>query len=188
MSKQITFMVCQETPCLSMGSDAVYEALKMEVKRQRATRCKVSLTGCHGHGLCGHGPSVVVEPDGIFYLRVQPEDAPEIISSHFKNNVPVARLLYHDPTTGQVIPRYSDVNFYKNQQRLILRNCGHINPEKIEEYIAHGGYEALQKALLTMPPQGVLEEVVKSGLRGRGGAGFPTAKKWEFCRNAPGEP
>ncbi len=186
--KQTTFLVCQETPCLSMGSDAVYKALKAEVKRQKATRCKVSFTGCHGHGLCGQGPSVVVEPDGIFYLRVQPEDAPEIISSHSKHKKYVERLLYHDPTSGSAIPRYSDVDFYKNQQRLVLRNCGRINPENIKEYIAQGGYNALNKALLTMTPQGVLEEVAKAGLRGRGGAGFPTAKKWEFCRNAPGEP
>ncbi len=186
MPRQLTFLVCQETPCLSMGSGAVYQALNDEVARQKVKEYKVSLTGCHGHGLCGHGPSVVVEPDGIFYVRVQPEDAPEIISSHYRHDMPLERLLYREPLTGQAIPLYSNINFYKNQQRVILRNCGHINPEKIEEYISCGGYKALEKALLKMKPQGVIDEIARAGLRGRGGAGFPTARKWQFCRDAPG--
>jgi NADH-quinone oxidoreductase subunit F len=180
-----TVFVCQETPCLSMGSDAVYEALKAEVTRQKLKNATVEISGCHGHGLCEQGPSIVVEPEGIFYIRVQAEDAPEIVASHLRDGKPVERLLYHDPVTGKAIPHYSEINFYKKQQRVVLRNCGRINPEKIEHYIANGGYRALRKALL-MTPEQVIEEVKKSGLRGRGGAGFPTGRKWEFCRSAPG--
>jgi NADH-quinone oxidoreductase subunit F len=185
MPDYCTIFVCQETPCLSMGSDAVYEALKAEVTRQKLKNAVVEISGCHGHGLCEQGPSIVVEPEGIFYTRVQAEDAPEIVASHLRDGKPVERLLYHDPVTGKAIPHYSEINFYKKQQRVILRNCGRINPEKIEHYIANGGYRALRKALL-MTPEQVIEEVKKSGLRGRGGAGFPTGRKWEFCRSAPG--
>ncbi|GAG36596.1 unnamed protein product, partial [marine sediment metagenome] len=113
--------------------------------------------------------------------------AAEIVSSHLRDGKPVERLFYRDPATGKAVPRYSEIAFYQNQQRVILHNCGHTNPEKIEHYIASGGYQALRKALLEMTPEQVIEEVKKSGLRGRGGAGFPTGRKWEFCRNAPGE-
>ena len=187
MSRRRTVLVCQETPCLSKGSEAVYEALKAEVARQGLRDAKVDFSGCHGHGLCGQGPSVVVEPDGIFYILVDVSDAQEIVSSHLRDGNPVERLFYRDPLTGQAIPRYSDVNFYKRQQRVILHNCGRVNPERIADYIAQGGYQALEKALLRMTPQEVIAEIAKSGLRGRGGAGFPTARKWEFCRNAPGD-
>lgn len=187
MPNHHTIFVCQETPCLSMGSGAVYEALKSEVARQRLKNAAVEISGCHGHGLCGQGPSVVVEPEGIFYTHVQAGDAPEIVSSHLRDGKPVERLFYRDPVTDKAIPCYSEINFYKKQQRVILHNCGHINPEKIDHYIAQGGYQALRKALLDMTPPEVIEEVKKSGLRGRGGAGFPTGRKWEFCHNARGE-
>jgi len=170
-----------------MGSDIIYEALKSEVIQQGLKDVAVEISGCHGHGLCEQGPSVVIEPDGIFYLRVQAEDAAEIVSSHLRDGRPVERLLYRAPVTGSTIPHYSEINFYDKQQRAILHNCGHINPEKIEHYIAQRGYQALRKALLEMTPEQVIEEVKKSGLRGRGGAGFPTGTKWEFCRNAPGD-
>lgn len=180
-------LVCQETPCLSMGSDVIYDELKKEVARQGLKNAAVEISGCHGHGLCSQGISVVVEPDGIFYSNVQAEDVPDIVSSHLRDGIPVERLFYRDPVTGESVPRYAEVNFYQRQQRLILRNCGRINPEKIEDAIAAGGYRALQKAILEMTPEEVIEEINKSGLRGRGGAGFPTAKKWEFSRHAPGE-
>ena len=179
-----TIFVCEGTGCVSSGADAVYKALKEEISRQGIGHAEVDFTGCHG--FCEQGPNVVVEPEGIFYTHVQVEDAPEIVSSHLGEGKPVARLFYHDPVTGEAIPHYSEINFYKKQQRVILHNCGHINPEKIEHYIARGGYRALRKALL-MTPQQVIEEVKKSGLRGRGGAGFPTGVKWEFCRSAPGK-
>ncbi|MBM3172467.1 MAG: FAD-dependent oxidoreductase [Chloroflexi bacterium] len=183
MATHRTVFVCQGTGCVSGGGDAVYEALKAEVERHKVAGVEVDFTGCHG--FCEQGPNVVIEPEGIFYTRVQPEDAAEIVASHFRDNKPVERLFYCDPVTGQRIPYYAEINFYKKQQRVILRNCGRINPEKIDHYIEAGGYRALRKVLL-MKPEEVIEEIKKSGLRGRGGAGFPTGRKWEFCRASPG--
>ena len=180
-----TIFVCQGTGCLSAGSDAVYETLKTEITRLALKDIEVDLTGCHG--FCEQGPNVVVEPEGIFYTQVQAEDATEIARSHLHDGKPVERLFYHDPLTGKAVPYYSEINFYKKQHRIILRNCGHINPEKIEHYIGTGGYQALRKALLKMTPEQVIEEVKRSGLRGRGGAGFSTGRKWELCHNARGE-
>ena len=184
MKSHCTIFICQGTGCLSSGSEAVYDALKEEINRQGISHAEVDFTGCHG--FCEQGPNVVIEPEGIFYTHVQAEDAPEIVTSHLRDGKPVERLFYHDPVTGESVPRYSEINFYKKQQRVILRNCGQINPEKIEHYIDRGGYRALRKALL-MAPEQVIEEIKKSGLRGRGGAGFPTGRKWEFCRNALGD-
>jgi len=185
MQNHHTIFVCQGTGCLSSGSDAVCEALREEISRQGISHAEVDFTGCHG--FCEQGPNVVIEPEGIFYTHVQAEDAPEIVISHLRDGKPMERLFYHDPVTGKAMPHYSEINFYKKQQRVILRNCGHINPEKIEHYIARGGYRALRKALL-MTPEQVIEEVKKSGLRGRGGAGFPAGRKWEGCRRAAGKP
>jgi NADH-quinone oxidoreductase subunit F len=184
MESHCTIFICQGTGRISSGSEAVYDALKKEINRQGISHTEVDFTGCHG--FCEQGPNVVIEPEGIFYTHVQAEDAPEIVTSHLRDGKPVERLFYHDPVTGEAIPRYSEINFYKKQQRVILRNCGQINPEKIEHYIDRGGYRALRKALL-MTPEQVIDEIKKSGLRGRGGAGFPTGRKWEFCRNTPGE-
>ena len=179
-----TVFVCQGTGCFSAGSGAVYDALNAELKKQNVGNSVIDFSGCHG--FCEQGPNVVIEPDGIFYTRVDAEDAAEIVHSHLRNNKPVERLFYHEPVSGQAVPLYSGIKFYFNQQRVVLRNCGHINPEKIEDYISRGGYKALEKALLGMKPQGVIDEIAKAGLRGRGGAGFPTARKWQFCRDAPG--
>jgi NADH-quinone oxidoreductase subunit F len=186
MQNRHTVLVCQGTGCLSSGSDAVYEALQKELNRQGVSHAEVDFTGCHG--FCEQGPNVVIEPEGILYTHVQAEDAPEIVISHLRDGKPVERLFYHDPVTGKAISHYSEINFYKKQQRVILRNCGHINPEKIEHYIARGGYRALKKALLEMTPEQVINEVKTSGLRGRGGAGFPAGQKWESCRRAAGTP
>jgi NADH-quinone oxidoreductase subunit F len=185
MPDKRTIFVCHGTGCISSGSDAVYEALREEIAGQGITDVEVDFTGCHG--FCEQGPNVVVEPEGIFYTHVQAEDAPEIVGSHLREGKPVQRLFYHEPLSGKAIPRYSEMNFYNKQQRVILRNCGHINPEKIDHYIAANGYRALKKALLQMTPEQVIEEVKRSGLRGRGGAGFPTGRKWEFCRNVTGD-
>ena len=137
-------------------------------------------TGCHG--FCEHGPLVIVYPEGTFYCQVKAEDVEEIVESHlFKGRI-VERLLYHEPLTHESIPNYSEINFYKKQHRLVLENCGAINPEQIEEYIAVGGYEALAKAVTTMSPEDVIEEIKKSGLRGRGGGGFSTGMKWQFAK------
>ena len=185
MQNHRTIFVCQGTGCLSSGADAVYEALKDELARQKIQDAEVDFSGCHG--FCEQGPNVVIEPEGIFYTHVQAEDAAEIVSSHLRDGKPVERLFYREPVTGQAVPQYSEIKFYKKQQRVILRNCGHINPENIDHYLANEGYSGLRKALLEMTPEQVIEEIKKSGLRGRGGAGFPTGRKWEFQRNAPGE-
>jgi NADH-quinone oxidoreductase subunit F len=184
--QQYTVMVCCSTGCVSGGGEAIYQALKAEVDRQGLKNAKVDFSGCHG--FCQQGPNVVIEPDGIFYTHVEPEHAAEIVTSHLKNGKPVEHLFYRDPVTGQTIPRYSDINFYKLQKRVILRNCGHINPERIDDYLASGGYLSLRKVLFQMTPVQVIEEIKKAGLRGRGGAGFPAATKWDLCRNALGSP
>jgi NADH:ubiquinone oxidoreductase subunit F (NADH-binding)/(2Fe-2S) ferredoxin/NAD-dependent dihydropyrimidine dehydrogenase PreA subunit len=142
-------------------------------------------TGCHG--MCEMGPIVVVYPEGAFYCRVTPEDVPEIVEEHLYKGRLVERLLYTAPSDMTKIPHYRDIPFYSKQHRIVLKNCGYINPEHIEEYISRDGYQALAKALLKMTPEKTLEEVKKSGLRGRGGAGFPTGLKWEFARKAPGD-
>jgi len=144
----------------------------------------IKFTGCHG--FCQRGPIVIVEPEGVFYSEVKVEDAPEIVQSHLQNGQPVERLFYRDPITDKPIPHYRDIPFYSKQQRIVLRNFGHINPEEINDYLNAGGYQALKKALKEMTPDQVIDEVKRSGLRGRGGAGFPTGLKWEFCRKEPG--
>ena len=179
-----TVFVCKGTGCVAGGSGEIYEALKREVESSGIDDIKVDFTGCHG--FCQRGPIIDIEPEGFFYTEVKVEDVPEIVHSHLVNGHPVERLFYPDPTTGEAIPYYHDVAFYARQQRIILRNCGHINPERIEDYLAAGGYKVLKKALLEMTPEQVIEEIKRSGLRGRGGAGFPTGRKWEFCRQSPG--
>jgi NADH-quinone oxidoreductase subunit F len=185
MQSHRVIFVCQGTGCLSSGSEAVCQAFNDEICRQGINDAEVDFTGCHG--FCEQGPNVVIEPEGIFYTHVQADDATEIVTSHLRDGKPVERLFYHDPMTGQAIPHYSEINFYKKQQRVILRNCGQINPEKIDHYIVRSGYRALRKACLQMTPEQVISEVTNSGLRGRGGAGFPTGRKWEFCRSSPGQ-
>jgi len=181
---QRTIFVCQGTGCVSGGAFELREALEKAVAELGLDRVKVDFTGCHG--FCQQGPIAVVEPEGIFYTHVTMDDVPEIVQSHLRDGQPVARLFYKDPISGDAVPYYKDITFYKKQKRIVLRNCGHINPERIEDYVAVGGYQSLRKALFEMAPEQVIDEVVRSGLRGRGGAGFPTGKKWEFCRNAPG--
>jgi NADH-quinone oxidoreductase subunit F len=177
--------VCQGTGCMSSKSDQIRAALESEVARLGlADRYEVKFSGCHG--FCQQGPIVIVEPEGIFYSHVKVDDAPEIAQSHLRDEKPVARLFYHDPVTGEAVPRYQDISFYAKQQRIVLRNCGHINPEDIDDYLEVGGYQALKKVLQEMTPEQVIDEVKRSGIRGRGGAGFSTGLKWEFCRKSPG--
>ncbi|MCY3412384.1 MAG: NADH-quinone oxidoreductase subunit NuoF [Candidatus Heimdallarchaeota archaeon] len=145
---------------------------------------KIDFTGCHG--FCQKGPIVVIEPEGTFYTHVKPRDAKTIVEQHFIKRNPVKRLLYKDEESNKFIQSYFDIPFYKNQERVILRNCGHINPEKIEDYIDKGGYEALRKVLTNLSPIEIIDEITKSGLRGRGGAGFSTGAKWRFCRQSKG--
>lgn len=179
-------LVCTGTGCTASGSPAVYKALQEELLRRKLDR-EVMLveTGCHG--MCEMGPIVVIYPEGAFYCRVTAEDVPEIVEEHLYKGRLVERLLYTVPNEMTKVPHYKDIPFYSKQHRVVLRNCGYINPEHIEEYIARDGYQALAKALLEMTPEKTLDEVKRSGLRGRGGAGFPTGLKWEFARKAAGD-
>lgn len=174
-------LICGGTGCKSAGSKEVQLAFSRAIEAKGLSdEVMVVETGCHG--FCEHGPLVIVYPEGTFYCQVKAEDVEEIVESHlFKGRI-VERLLYHEPLTHESIPNHSEINFYKKQHRLVLENCGAINPEQIEEYIAVGGYEALAKAVTTMSPEDVIEEIKKSGLRGRGGGGFPTGMKWQFAK------
>ena len=179
-------LVCRGTGCTASGAPGVMKAFKEELAKKGLDR-EVMLveTGCHG--MCEMGPVVVVYPEGAFYCRVTPEDVPEIVEEHLYKGRIVQRLLYTVPEDMEKVPYYKDIPFYSKQHRIVLSNCGYIDPENIEEYIARDGYMALGKALLEMTPEEVLEEVKKSGLRGRGGAGFPTGLKWEFAKKASGD-
>ena len=179
-------LCCGGTGCTSSGSQKIQEAFVREIEKQGlAEEVKVVQTGCFG--LCALGPVVILYPDGTFYSRVEESDVAEIVSEHLLKGRPVERLVYNekDETTGAVTESLNDTTFYKSQYRLALRNCGVINPENIEEYIAMDGYAALGKVLTEMTREQVIEEMIKSGLRGRGGAGFPTGfptgLKWKFA-------
>ena len=178
-------LVCGGTGCTSSNSLEIIENLKSEINKAGLNdSVQVHLTGCFG--FCAMGPIVKVFPDNVFYVHVSPEDAHEIVESHIKNNVVVERLLFEEPTLNhKKVKKHEDMSFYKKQLRIALRNCGHINPEDITEYLANDGYLALGKCLTEMTPQQVIDEMKASGLRGRGGAGFPTGVKWESCAKNP---
>ncbi|MDD5339448.1 MAG: NADH-quinone oxidoreductase subunit NuoF [Dehalococcoidales bacterium] len=184
-NNQRSVLICQGTGCVSGKSIEITEAFNKAIKDAGLNDVKIDLTGCHG--FCEQGPVAIVEPEGIFYTHVTVKDVPEIVSSHLKDGKPVERLFYKDPTNGQAIPLYKNIKFYSIQQRIILRNCGHINPEKIEDYTALGGYESLKKVLKEMTPQQVIDTIKESGLRGRGGAGFSAGQKWQLCRDVQGD-
>lgn len=178
-------LVCGGTGCVSSGSKKIQEAMCDELARQNLDKeIKVVETGCHG--FCEMGPIVIVYPEGTFYCRVAVEDIPELVSEHLVKGRVVQRLLFKAPVTEEQVPSYKEIAFYAKQQRVALRNCGHIDPEDIREYIARDGYEGLAKVLTTMTPQQVIEEMKKSGLRGRGGGGFSTGLKWQFAAQSPG--
>ncbi len=180
-----TMVVCCGTGCLASGSGDVREAFLKEIRVQEADEeIAVRQTGCRG--FCENGPIVVVEPENIFYHSVKKDDAVEIVSETIKDQT-VERLLYEDKATGQKCIHESDIPFYKKQARVVLRHCGHIDPTRIEDYIKVGGYDALAKTISRLSPEEVIACIKESGLRGRGGAGFPTGRKWESSRNAPGE-
>lgn len=179
-------LVCTGTGCVSSGSRKVKAEMEKQLEAFKLEQeIKVVETGCHG--FCEMGPIVIVYPEGIFYCQVKPEDVKEIVEEHLLKGRPVKRLMFKDRITEEMVPHYNDIDFYKKQNRIVLRNCGFINPENIKEYIARGGYEALAKALTEMTPEQVIEEVKASGLRGRGGGGFPTGLKWGFARAAKGD-
>jgi NADH:ubiquinone oxidoreductase subunit F (NADH-binding)/(2Fe-2S) ferredoxin len=179
-------LVCGGTGCLASDSDKVIKNLETILKaRGLAEQVKVIRTGCFG--FCEQGPIVKVVPDNIFYVRVGPKDAKDIVDEHIVKGNRVERLLYEDPQKKEKVYTQEEMTFYKKQLRVALRNCGLINPEDIEEYIAVGGYEALGKALTQMSRDEVIETVKKSGLRGRGGGGFPTGLKWEITKKQEDE-
>lgn len=185
-SDKKNILICAGTGCTSSGSRKLVDVLREELQKHNlADKVKITITGCHG--FCEQGPLMIVEPDKTFYVRVQDTDVPEIVEQNLVAGQVVERLLYKDPTTGQLAKTYNDVPFYAKQQRLVLHNCGHINPEDVTEYIANDGYAGFVKALFEMTPEEVIEDVKKSGLRGRGGAGFPTGMKWGFVRQAQGD-
>ena len=178
--------VCGGTGCRASGAEAVVDAFIDEIER-RELQISVQLkeTGCHG--FCERGPIVVIWPKRVFYQQVKPEDAPEIISETVLQGNIIDRLLYVDPVTKEKIIYEPDVPFYKRQTRTVFGANGEIDPTNIEDYIAVGGYSALSKALFLMSPQDILEQIKKSGLRGRGGGGFPTGRKWESTYRAKGD-
>jgi len=185
-ARQATAHVCQGTGCISGGAEQVCSSLEAELaKLNLEGSIQIKRTGCHG--FCQRGPLVVVEPEGIFYSKVQPDDVCDIVQSLLPEGKPVERLFYRTPVTDRVIPYYRDIPFYSKQQRLVLRNCGHIDPEDLDDYLAAGGYQALRRALIEMTPEQIIDEVKWSGLRGLGGAGFPAGRKWEACYRASGD-
>ncbi len=178
-------LVCGGTGCTSSGSTVILQNLEEELKKNGLeNEVAIVKTGCHG--LCAKGPILVVYPDAVFYSEVQPEDIAEIVSEHLLKGRPVERLIYDENAPEEQRVSLNDTNFYKKQTRIALRNCGVINPESIDEYIATNGYEALGKVLTEMTPDEVIQLILDSGLRGRGGAGFPTGLKWRFASDNRG--
>lgn len=181
MSKVRTeLMVCGGTGCHATGSIALIRALEEEIARQGlAGEVKVVETGCNG--FCAVGPVMLVQPEGIFYQKIKVEDVPELVEEHFLKGRPVKRLFFKESISKEIIPNMDEIPFFAHQELRVMRNKGIIDPEIIDDYIARDGYFGTAKALTEMTPQQIIEEMKKSGLRGRGGAGFPTGMKWDFA-------
>jgi len=174
-----TIIVCHGTGCRANGSPKVAEAFRAAIEAENldaAVVPQIKTTGCHG--FCSRGPLVIMEPSGIFYEKVKPDDAEEIVKTTLVEGKPVERLLYENPNTGEHVTHHEEIPFYKHQERIVMRHIGTIDPRDIRDSLASGAYKGLAKALSTMKPEQVVEEVTQSGLRGRGGAGFPTGRKW----------
>ena len=173
-------LICGGTGCQASGSTAVKKALLEELDNKKLTEeIKVVETGCNG--FCALGPIMVVYPEGVIYISLKPQDIPELVEEHLIKGRIVQRLLYHEPSTDEIIPTMQDIPFFAHQELRVLKNRGLIDPEKIEEYIARDGYAGMAKALTEMTPEQIVQEMLDSGLRGRGGAGFPTGLKWKFA-------
>jgi NADP-reducing hydrogenase subunit HndC len=186
-TKKTCISICSGTGCHAYASEKVVAAFEDQLKKQNlAGMVDMKRTGCHG--FCEKGPIVVIHPHNYCYVKVKPEDISEIITQTIQQGKPVDRLLYEDPKTGKKIALETDIPFYKNQTRLIFGNNRKIDPKNIDDYIALDGYKALAKTLTKMTPQQVLDEVKKANLRGRGGGGFSTGRKWETTKNASAEP
>ncbi|MGE5189020.1 MAG: FAD-dependent oxidoreductase [Gemmatimonadota bacterium] len=186
-ARKIELLVCAGTACVAGGAFRIRDALERELEnRDLHGEVAVEITGCNG--FCGHGPLMVVRPEGIFYGLIKPEDVPSLVEEHFVRGKPVERLMYFHPERKAPIPLLSDIPFFGKQMPVVLQHRGAINPEKIGHYTERGGYSALAKALAGMKPEEVIAEIAASGLRGRGGAGFPTGEKWRICRAEPATP
>jgi len=182
-SQKTVIAICCGTGCQAYGAKKVADAFEEELsKAGLEDKVEVRTTGCHG--FCERGPLVVIRPQNIFYQRLKISDIPEIIEKTIKNNEVIERLLYVDPMTKDKKVHEHDVPFYKKQMRLVFGNNGNIDPTSIDDYLAVGGYKSLAKAISGLKPEEIVEEVIKSGLRGRGGGGFPTGWKWKSCRDA----
>ena len=183
--KQRVISLCAGSGCAAYGTGKVYQRLKQELATQgMQDEVEVKLSGCHG--FCEKGPIMVLHPEGIFYPQVKEENIPEIVEKTVKNGELIRSLLFKEPSTKKRITHEKDIPFYQLQQRIIFGNNGIIDPKSIEDYIAVGGYMALEKALFDMDPEQIIDQVKKSGLRGRGGGGFPAGVKWESCRKHNG--
>jgi NADH-quinone oxidoreductase subunit F len=181
---QATVLICKGTGCISSKSEEISQEFEEQIKNLNLQeKIKVDFTGCHG--FCAQGPIVIIEPEGFMYVQVKVPYVKEIVTSHLKSGNPVEEYFYIDPNTKKRVPKYKDIPFYNKQLRMILSNCGHINPENIDAYIKLGGYSGMKKAL-QMSSEEIIEIIKNSGLRGRGGAGFSTGLKWQFCHDAPG--
>ncbi len=179
--------LCCSTGCRAGGSLDIYDKIQREIaERGLQDKIKVKKTGCRG--FCENGPVLAIEPEGVFYNHVEPQDAVPIVSETLQKGTPIDRLLYTDPETKNKINSEKDIPFFGKQVRRVLANCGQIDPTDIEDYIAAGGYQALARALTSMTPEQVIDEVTQAKLRGRGGAGFPTGIKWKFARQEKGRP
>ena len=176
-------MVCHGTGCTSSKSDKILEKFREIVQEKELLNVNIIQTGCFG--LCAKGPIVIIKPENVFYAKVNVEDCEEIIQKHIIDGEIVQRLLCKN-IDGKIVTKLDELDFYKKQKRIVLKNCGNIDPENIDDYIKVGGYKAIEKVVKTMTQDEVIEEITKSGLRGRGGAGFPTGKKWSFTKNAEG--
>ncbi|MBE0449512.1 MAG: 4Fe-4S binding protein [Clostridia bacterium] len=185
-TKRTHIMVCGGTGCVSSRSLEIVDSFRTKlIEKGYQDEITVIKTGCFG--FCGQGPIIKIHPDNVFYVQVGMDDIDEIIDEHIIKGRTVSRLLYKEPETHRPLPKHDDMSFYKKQYRIALRNCGLINPEDINEYIAFGGYEALGMALTEYTPEKVIEIVKDSGLRGRGGGGFSTGLKWEYTRKPPSD-
>ncbi len=179
-------MICGGTGCTASGSKTLQAELQKALEEKGLQdEIRIVETGCFG--LCALGPIMIIYPEGVFYSNVKVEDIPEIVEEHLLKGRVVQRLVHTDETTEQLVTSLSDTTFYKIQKRVALRNCGVIDPENIDEYIARDGYGALAKVLTQMTPEDVIQTLLDSGLRGRGGAGFPTGLKWKFARGYENE-
>ncbi len=183
MLERAHILVCGGTGCTSGNSNKIYSEFQTRLKEQGLDKeVKLIMTGCFG--LCARGPIVVVYPEGTFYQHVKPEDVAEIVGEHILKGRPVERLLHSEKEEDGSLKAINETDFYKRQKRVVLRNCGIINPESIDEYLAYDGYKAYEKVVTEMTPQGVIDEIKKSGLRGRGGGGFSTGMKWQFAHDS----